>query len=91
MSSSTPTPIVSSVDEKQERLGDQDLKAEANISAAPNDRRDSGSEDGKSPIQGDDALNLVGTHAHQFDEKYYRRLRRKIVSALSIHCNCIEY
>jgi MFS transporter, ACS family, allantoate permease len=29
---------------------------------------------------GDDALKLVGTHAHQFDEKYYLRLRRKIVS-----------
>ena len=29
---------------------------------------------------GDDALKLAGTHAHQFDEKYYLRLRRKIVS-----------
>lgn len=28
---------------------------------------------------GDDALRLAGTHAHQFDEKYYLRLRRKIV------------
>jgi len=28
---------------------------------------------------GDDALKLAGTHAHQFDEQYYRRLRRKIV------------
>ena len=32
---------------------------------------------------GDDALKLVGAHAHQFDEKYYLRLRRKIVSILS--------
>lgn len=30
---------------------------------------------------GDDALKLAGTHAHHFDDKYYRRLRRKIVSA----------
>ncbi|CAN8104709.1 unnamed protein product [Discula destructiva] len=27
---------------------------------------------------GDDALRLAGTHAHQFDEKYFQRLRRKI-------------
>ncbi|EJT97462.1 MFS general substrate transporter [Dacryopinax primogenitus] len=27
---------------------------------------------------GDDALKLVGTHVHQFDDKYYARLRRKI-------------
>ncbi|KAF2486222.1 MFS general substrate transporter [Neohortaea acidophila] len=27
---------------------------------------------------GDDALRLVGTHAHQFDEAYYKRLRLKI-------------
>lgn len=31
---------------------------------------------------GDDALNLAGTHAHTFDEKYYARLRRKIVCIL---------
>jgi hypothetical protein len=29
---------------------------------------------------GDDALRLAGTHAHQFDEKYYLAVRRKIVS-----------
>ncbi len=28
---------------------------------------------------GDDALRLVGTHAHQFDEQYYKKLARKIV------------
>lgn len=28
---------------------------------------------------GDDALKLAGTHAHQFDEQYNLRLRRKIV------------
>ena len=29
---------------------------------------------------GDDALKLAGEHAHHFDEQYYARLRRKIVS-----------
>lgn len=33
---------------------------------------------------GDDALKLAGAHAHQFDEKYYSRLRRKIVGTLSM-------
>lgn len=31
---------------------------------------------------GDDALKLAGSHAKQFDEKYYLRLRRKIASIL---------
>ena len=31
---------------------------------------------------GDDALKLAGIQAHQFDEKFYLRLRRKIVSHL---------
>ena len=30
----------------------------------------------------DDALKLAGTQVHQFDDKYYARLRRKIVSYL---------
>jgi hypothetical protein len=29
---------------------------------------------------GDDALKVAGTGAHHFDEKYYARLKRKIVS-----------
>jgi len=33
---------------------------------------------------GDDALRLAGTHAHQFDEKYYLRLRRKIVCQVGL-------
>lgn len=33
--------------------------------------------------EGDDALRLAGTHAHHFDEQYYLRLRRKIVSGLT--------
>lgn len=36
--------------------------------------------DNGSSQDGDDALKLAGTHAHQFDEKYFQRLRRKIVS-----------
>lgn len=32
---------------------------------------------------GDDALKLAGTHAHHFDEEYYKRLRWKIVSLRS--------
>lgn len=28
---------------------------------------------------GDDALKVAGTDAHHFDEKYYARLKRKIV------------
>lgn len=35
-----------------------------------------------SSSDGDDALKLAGTHAHHFDEKYYARLRRKIVGHL---------
>lgn len=37
---------------------------------------------------GDDALKLAGSHAQQFDEKYYLRLRRKIASTIdsSTHC-----
>ena len=31
---------------------------------------------------GDDALKLAGTDAHHFDEKYYARLKRKIVRLL---------
>lgn len=50
---------------------------EVDISAGdtlPAVEKDVASEDG------DDALRLAGTHAHQFDEKYYLALRRKIVS-----------
>lgn len=36
-------------------------------------------DDASSLSDGDDALKLAGTHAHTFDEKYYARLRRKIV------------
>ena len=33
-----------------------------------------------SSTEGDDALKLAGTHRHNFDEKYFNRLRWKIVS-----------
>lgn len=46
-------------------------------------------DDDTSSSDGDDALKLAGSHAHQFDEKYYSRLTRKIVS-LS-HLNEVPY
>lgn len=41
-------------------------------------------DDASSVSDGDDALKLAGTHAHVFDEKYYTRLRRKIVCCLQL-------
>ena len=79
---STTMPTVSNVDEKHQTMNEHGLKGESNVAVA-NGQQYPGSEDGKVSIQGDDALKLVGTHVHQFDEKYYRRLRRKIVSAHS--------
>ena len=80
---STPTPIVPNDEEKHHTTDEKDSKPDFGIGTT-NERQDSGSEDGKGLVQGDDALRLVGTHAHQFDEKYYRRLRWKIVFALSL-------
>ena len=37
-------------------------------------------EEAVSSTDGDDALMLAGTHAHHFEDAYYRRLRLKIVS-----------
>jgi hypothetical protein len=73
-------PSIPSIDGKHNTMSEKDLKAGSDIATA-NDQQDLGSDDGKSSTQGDDALRLVGTHAHQFDEKYYRRLKRKIVRA----------
>lgn len=67
-----PSPMMPIEDEKNPNL----YEAEAAISAMPVIEEDVGS------VDGDDALKLAGTHAHQFDEKYYRRLRWKIVSHL---------
>lgn len=68
-----PSPMIPIDDEKSPRLGEtgDDTRRETSITEGENVSSD-----------GDDALKLVGTHAHQFDEKYYLRLRRKIVSSL---------
>lgn len=39
------------------------------------------SDDVSSSADGDDALKMAGTHAHAFDEEYYRKLRNRIVRA----------
>jgi hypothetical protein len=39
-----------------------------------------------SSLNGDDALKLAGARATQYDEKYYARLRRKIVSFPLFNC-----
>ncbi|EJT97469.1 MFS general substrate transporter [Dacryopinax primogenitus] len=71
MSAPGPSPIIEDVidpiDEKKE------LEAEAGVKAVPHDDR---SDTDTTDV--DDALKLVGIEARQFDEKYYRRLRRKI-------------
>jgi hypothetical protein len=36
-------------------------------------------------LDGDDALKLAGTHVYHFDDKYYARLRWKIVRALELN------
>lgn len=42
-------------------------------------------EAGQTAVDGDDALNLVGTHARKFDEDYYARLRWKIVKSAATY------
>ena len=89
----SPTPLIPFDDEKNPRIfGSEaavlkaevkDLKAEAGVTAKPVDS-DSGSSDGDGDGDNDDAIELAGTHAHHFDEKYYLRLRRKIVSHLEL-------
>ena len=61
-----PSPMIAIDDEKS--------PTNAGVSGTSVNEGDIASSDG------DDALKLVGTHAHEFDEKYYLRLRRKIVS-----------
>lgn len=77
-----PSPIIAMDDEKHlnvyEPKNESKNEAAADISSMPAEEVE---EDVKSS-DGDDALKLVGTHAHHFDEKYYARLRRKIVSHL---------
>lgn len=63
-------------DEKTPRLFETEAKTTTDIVDLPTGEEDSVSSDG------DDALKLAGTHAHRFDEQYYARIRRKIVSHL---------
>ena len=69
-----PSPIIPIYDEKNPRLYGSKAEAEAGITSMPVVEEDFSSSDG------DDALKLAGIHARHFDEKYYLRLRRKIVS-----------
>ena len=65
-----PSPMIFTDDEKNPRLFEAEAKGSVVV------EEDVGSSDG------DDALKLAGTHAHQFDEEFNRRLRWKIVSYL---------
>lgn len=71
MAHNPPSPMVSISDESKPQL----YEAEAKV-IIPIIDEDVVSSDG------DDALKLAGTHAHSFDEKYYARVRRKVVSHL---------
>ena len=73
-----PSPMIPIDDEKNPRLYGAEAEAEVGINGMPVVDEDVDSSDG------DDALKLAGTHAHHFDEKYYLRLRRKIVSRLEL-------
>jgi ACS family allantoate permease-like MFS transporter len=72
-----PSPMISIDDENNPKLYEAQASITA-VTAMPVVEEDVGS------LDGDDALKLAGTHAHQFDEKYYLRLRRKIVSHLEL-------
>jgi len=74
MNQVSSSPKIPTEDEKHPKLFGDD--AEGGITSISIVEDDFGSSDG------DDALGLVGSHAHQFDEKYNARLRRKIVSDL---------
>lgn len=62
-------------DEKNPRLYEAEVR-KASIIAEAEEGENGGSADG------DDALKFAGTHAHKFDEKYYAKLRWKIVCHL---------
>lgn len=55
-------------DEKSSRLYDSDVKAGANNMPAVKEDFDSSDGETVASADGDDALRLAGTHAHQFDE-----------------------
>ncbi len=66
-----PSPITPVEDEKT-----TEFDAEVGASTLPEVREGNEAEAGDA----DDALQLVGERAQAFDEKYFNRLRRKIVS-----------
>lgn len=72
----TPVPFD---EEKKPNHYESEAKTEAGIIALPAVEQGEIVEKDVSPSDGDDALRMVGTHAHQFDDKYYKRLTRKIV------------
>ena len=68
MSQNTESPEINIDDEKKTGVGEADLPV------SPTATTDTGYADG------DDALGLAGARAHhEFDENYFKRLRRKIV------------
>ena len=75
-----------SSDEKNETNLEHSLRTAS--TTVDDDGRESTSKDEASSIDGDDALKLVGAHAHHFDEQYYRRLRRKIVCSTLVSDHC---
>lgn len=75
---STPTPVVPVENEKSQAQHEHKFDGDLNI--VDDDRRDSATKDDTlATDDNDDALKLVGEQAHQFDEKYFKRLKRKIV------------
>lgn len=77
MTQVTPSPKTSIGDEKDVKFAGAEAGAVTDVTTGT-------VEEEVEAFDGDDALKLVGTHAHQFDEKYYARLRRKIVSHLGL-------
>jgi hypothetical protein len=71
-----------SSDGKNETIHEHSLRTDSKT--IDDDGRESTSKDEAVSTDGDDALKLVGAQAHQFDEKYYRRLRRKIVCSTHV-------
>lgn len=62
--------------EKSPASGEAEVQQLGRTDTAPTD------EEKTTLVNGDDALKLAGAQASQFDEKYYARLRWKIVSQL---------
>lgn len=75
MSGVASSPIVPVDDEKNPGYFEEKNQPHANASTIK--------DDDVSSADGDDALKLAGTHAEHFDDKYYLRVRRKIVSSPS--------